>query len=73
MRDFKDFLMKIQTLDIQFKQVATDVNILQQPVNYYDISHEIPFLKGSYKSQLKELQELAITDILNLPREQILN
>jgi hypothetical protein len=73
MQHFKEFLLLVQSLDIQIGQMSATRHGSQQQINYYDISHENPFLNATFKNQLKELKELAITDILNMPREQILN
>lgn len=72
MQHFKEFLIKLQTLDIQIRQSNSHSNNMQQVLSNYVISHENPFLNVSFKNYLKELKELAVTDILNLAREQIL-
>lgn len=72
MKHYKDFLIRLQTLDIQIKKRKTATHGQQHEVNFYDISHENPFLGASFKNELKELKEHAITDVLNLPREQII-
>ena len=70
MNHFKDFLIKLQTLDIRIRPLKKSEE--EKSINYYDISHESPYLNASFKNELRELKELAITDILNLPREQII-
>ncbi len=72
MNHFKDFLIKLQTLDIKVNQRNKVINGQSGQINYYDISHQNPYLSASFKNELKELKELAVTDILNLPREQII-
>lgn len=72
MNHYKDWLIKIQTLGININQRKTVLNSQVQEINYYDISHENPYLHPDYNNELKELKELAITDLLNLPREQVL-
>lgn len=72
MQHFKEFLIKLQTLDIKVNQRNKIINGEVQKISFYDISHQNPFLSASFKNELKELKELAITDILNLPREQII-
>ena len=72
MKDFKDFLVRLQTLDIKI----TTKNLVEKGVanetRYYDISHQNPFLSPAFKNEMKQLKEHAITDILNLPKEQVL-
>ncbi len=72
MKHFKDFLIKLQTLDIKISQKKSNRDGILRELNYYDISHESPYLSNTFKNELKELRELALTDILNLPAEQIL-
>lgn len=72
MRHFKDFLIRLQTLDIKISKRKLVSNGQEHERTYYDISNENPFLNISFKNELKELKELAITDVLNLPREQII-
>lgn len=72
MKHFKDFLIKLQTLDIRISQKKSNRDGILRELNYYDISHESPYLSNTFKNELKELRELALTDILNLPAEQIL-
>lgn len=73
MNHFKKFLIKLQTLDIKINQRNAMIDGELVQLKFYDISHQNPFLSGSFKNELKELKELAITDILNLPREQFLS
>lgn len=40
-------------------------------VQIYDLSHENPDINWAFKSEIKELTELAVTDLLNLPPAQI--
>src|SRR5438045_2840464 len=72
MQDFKEFIIKLQTIDIKINQRnvvgCTDI----KPEKFYDISHENPFLSSSFKNEMKRLRELALTDILMLQREQII-
>ncbi len=72
MQHFKDFLIKLQTLDVKIKKRKAIVDGLKREISYYDLSHQNPFLNAPFKNELKELKELAITDILNLQREQII-
>lgn len=72
MQHFKDFLIKIQTLGIKINTQKLVVNGQNQEVTYYDISHENPLLSPAFNNELKELKELAITDILNLSRAQVI-
>ncbi len=72
MQHFKDLFIKLQTLDIRINQRKVIRNSEEQEISSYDISHQNPFLSQAFKNELKELKELAITDILILPREQIL-
>ena len=69
---FKDFLLKLQTLDIKVNQRNKVIDGQPSRISFYDISHENPYLSALFKNELKELKELAVTDILNLPREQII-
>lgn len=71
MNHFKEFLIKLQTLDIQIFPKKAVTGSEKPEIFFYDISHENPYLNASYKNEFKELKELAITDILNLSREQI--
>lgn len=72
MQHFKEFLIKFQTLDIKINERKKVIDREIGQIKFYDISHQNPYLSGQFKNDLKELKELAITDILNLPREQIL-
>ncbi len=71
MKHYKDFLIKLQTLDIKISQKKSNRDGILRELNYYDISHESPYLSNTFKNELQELRELALTDILNLPVEQI--
>ncbi len=71
MKPFREFLIKLQPLDIKISQKKSNRNGIPGEFNYYDISHQSPSLTNTYKNELKELRELALTDILNLPAEQI--
>ncbi len=68
---FKDFLIKLQTLAIEVIPEKPSINGNRGKPAYYDISQQNPYLSNKYRNELKELRELALTDILNLPREQI--
>lgn len=72
MKHYKDFLIRLQTLDIQVKNRKTATNGEQHDVRYYNLSHENPFLGASFTNELRQLKEYALTDLLNLPREQII-
>lgn len=74
MEHFKKFIILIQTFEVQHKQKNASVNNVKSnapDVHYYDISNENPYLSQDFDNQLKELTELAITDLLTLPGEQI--
>jgi hypothetical protein len=71
MQHFKEFLIKLQTIDIKVLQRKTGSDEREKIIRYYDISHQNPYLSVPYKNELMEIKELAITDILNLPLEQI--
>src|SRR5215207_6396375 len=71
MKHFKDFLIKLQTLDVKIIQKTVHTNQDQIQKAYYDLSHQNPHLSDQFRNELKELRELALTDILNLPLEQI--
>jgi hypothetical protein len=72
MRHYKEFLIKLQTLDIRIvsKKLVSNNND-QSEEAYYDISHQSPHFSNTFRNELKELQELAVTDILSLSAEQI--
>lgn len=72
MQHLKDFLIKLQTLDIKINERKKVINGELSQIKFYDISHQNAYLNSSFKNDLKEAKELAITDILNLPREQII-
>ena len=72
MKHFKDFLIRLQTLDIKVIPAKPATYDYKGKPAYYDLSHESPYLSPAYRNELKELRELALTDILNLPGEQIL-
>src|SRR5688500_18498818 len=72
MKHFKDFLIKLQTLDIKINKRKAALNSKEHEVSYYDISHENPFLNPEFKIALKQIFEHALTDVLNLPREQVI-
>src|SRR6188768_535877 len=67
---FKDFLIKLQTLDVRIRPLKKSDE--EKSIKYYDISHQCPFLSADFKNEVRQLKELAITDILNLPKEQII-
>src|SRR4051812_44510104 len=71
MQHFKDFIIKLQTIDIKVTERNNVRDDQLQPIKLYDISHQNPFLSASFKNEMRELKELAITDILNLSRDQI--
>lgn len=71
MKDFKDFIIRLQTINIKINQRNGAGNSDINPEKFYDISHENPFLSPSFKNEMKQLRELALTDILMLQREQI--
>jgi len=72
MEHFKDFLIRLQTLDIKVIPAKPATYDYKGKPAYYDLSHESPYLSPAYRNELKKLRELALTDILNLPGEQIL-
>jgi hypothetical protein len=71
MRHYKEFLIKLQTLDIRIVPKKLISNNNQAEEAYYDVSHQSPHFSNTFRNELKELQELAVTDILNLSAEQI--
>src|SRR4051812_35632609 len=71
MQHFKEFIIKLQTIDIKINQRNVVGYSDIKPEKFYDISHENPFLSPSFNNVIKELRELALTDILMLQREQI--
>ena len=71
MNHFKDFLIKLHTIDIKTSERKKVINGELGQIKFYDISHQNPSLNNAFKNELKELKELAITDLLNLPREQV--
>lgn len=73
MKHFKDFIIRIQTFQVQHKQKNISEDSLKSDTNliYYDVSNENPYLSQDFDNELKELTELAITDILTLSVEQI--
>jgi hypothetical protein len=71
MQHFKEFLIKLQRLDIKINQRNKVVDGQRGQINFYDISHQNPSLSEAFRNELKELKELALIDILNLSREQI--
>jgi hypothetical protein len=70
MKHYKDFIIKLQTLDIKTRQ-KRQVE-LGSPTEFstYTISHQNPYLNNGFRNELKELKELALIDILNLSAEQ---
>ena len=71
MNHFKDFIIRLQTINIKINQRKVAGNSDINSEKFYDISHENPFLSPSFKNEMKELRELALTDILLLQRDQI--
>jgi hypothetical protein len=71
MLHFKDFLIKLQTLDIKISERKTNIDGQEKIARSYEISHQTPYHSPAFKNELKEIKELAITDVLNLSREQI--
>ena len=74
MEHFKKFLIKLQTFNINLtirKKNADSYPHNTREVQYFDLSHENPDLSRSFKSEVKELSELAVTDLLNLAPSQI--
>jgi hypothetical protein len=74
MEHFKKFLIRLHTFNISIatrKKNADTYPYTTREVQFYDLSHENPGLSSSFKSEVKELSELAVTDILNLASAQI--
>jgi len=74
MEHFKKFLIRLQTFNIRNttrKKNADSYPYNTKEVQFYDLRHENPDLSSSFKSEVKELSELAITDLLNLAPVQI--
>jgi len=69
MKHFKDFLIRLHTSDIKVNRRKQVSEIQEREVIYDDIHHENPFLSSGFKKQLRELKELAITDLLTIPVE----
>jgi len=68
---FKEFLIKLQTLDIKIVERKTNIDGQEKVARSYGISHQTPYHSPAFKNELTEIKELAITDMLNLSREQI--
>lgn len=68
---FKEFLIKLQTLDIKISERKTSIDGEEKVARSYEISHQTPYHSPAFKNELREIKELAITDVLNLSREQI--
>ena len=68
---FKEFLIKLQTLDIKISERKTSLDGEEKVARSYEISHQTPYHSPAFKNELREVKELAITDVLNLSREQI--
>lgn len=71
MLHFKDFLLELQTLDIKIIEKKTSNDGHEKVARMYEISHQTPYHSPAFKNELREVKELAITDVLNLSREQI--
>lgn len=74
MEHFKKFLIRLQTFNISLttrKKNTDSYPHNTREVQYFDLSHENPDLSRSFKSEVKELSELAVTDLLNLAPSQI--
>jgi hypothetical protein len=71
MLHFKDFLIKLQTLDIKIIERKIDLDGQEKVTRIYEINHQSPYHSPGFKNELREIKELAITDVLNLSREQI--
>lgn len=74
MEHFKRFLIRLQTFNINIitrkKNDDTYPHNLRE-MEIYDLSHENRDINWAFKSEIKELTELAVTDLLNLPPAQI--
>lgn len=71
MNHLKEFINQLQTIDVKIIERNRARNDRLQVIKFYDISHQNPFLSSYFKNEMRELKEKAITDILNLPREQL--
>ncbi|GEO11786.1 hypothetical protein [Segetibacter aerophilus] len=71
MKHYKDFIIKLQTLDIKTAQKRQDESRNPENFSIYVISHQNPYLSDTFRNELKELKELAVIDILNLSSDQI--
>lgn len=71
MLHFKDFLIKLQTLNIKIIETKIDLDGQEKVTRIYEISHQSPYHSPGFKNELRGLTELAITDVLNLSQEQI--
>ncbi|TDH23977.1 hypothetical protein EXU57_15915 [Segetibacter sp. 3557_3] len=71
MKHYNDFIIKLQTLDIKISLKRSVAEGTRGELSVYSISHQNPHLNDGFANELKALRELALTDILNLPGEQI--
>jgi hypothetical protein len=71
MKHYKDFIIKLQTLDIKTRQKRQVEFRSPTEFSTYTISHQNPYLNNAFRNELKELKELALIDILNLSAQQI--
>lgn len=72
MEHYKQFSIRLQTINIRIitpKQKADTTPYELVEVRLYDLRHENPVINWSLKSEIKELMEMAITDLLNLSPE----
>ncbi len=71
MEHYKKFLIRLQSFNIQIIKVSKGNQPVSSQQDAYELKHENPSIYLPFKSELKTLTELAITDILNLSPEQI--
>jgi hypothetical protein len=53
MNNYKDFIIKLQTLDIKISQKRSFREGVQREYSIYDISHQNPYLSDTFRNELK--------------------
>lgn len=71
MKHYKDFIIKLQTVDIKTRQKRQVESGSLKEFATYTVSHQNPYLSDTFRNELKELKELALIDFLNFSGEQI--
>lgn len=70
MEHFKKFLIRLQTFNVRIitrKKYNASVRD-HIDTRLYDLTHENPVMTPTFKNEMRELSELAILDVLNLPQ-----